>query len=238
MEKKKKKLSSDMSRNHLIDLSEILSPEFPVVPPRPREQEYQERRPRRAPKDDQPSRHWIMKQPMPKLHADKKLHYAYGYREPAEGPNLLHRFAVLQVGVVLSDRRNRNQPPKDQSVRDQWIPRRDPEAGLKEKCVELHHHENDAEEQHLDEPQRPHEWLPLILVPLRRCELAQRSFHLTHDAALSAQSNPFICFTVEVADRVHSRPNTKPIADQDVQDNTIPPTLIKVWQHMSERKLH
>ena len=30
---------------------------------------------------------------------------------------------------------------------------------------------------------------------------------------------------------------TKPIADQDVQDNTIPPTLIEVWQHMSERKL-
>ena len=30
---------------------------------------------------------------------------------------------------------------------------------------------------------------------------------------------------------------TKPIADQDVQDNTIPPALIKVWQHMSERKL-
>lgn len=35
-----------------------------------------------------------------------------------------------------------------------------------------------------------------------------------------------------------ARSLTKPIADQDVQDNTIPPTLIKVWQHMSERKLH
>jgi hypothetical protein len=32
---------------------------------------------------------------MPKLHADKKLHYAYGHREPAEGPNLLHRFSEV-----------------------------------------------------------------------------------------------------------------------------------------------
>lgn len=210
-------------------LSEILSAEFLVIPPRPREQEDHERYPRRPPKDYQPCRHWIMKKPMPELHADKKLHYAYGYREPTEGPDLLHRFAVLQVGVVLADGRDRNQPPEDQSVHNQGIPRRDPEAELKEKCVELHHHENDAEEQHLDEPQRPHEWLPLILVPLCRSELAQRSLHLTHDAWLSAQSNPFICFAIEVSDRVHSRPNTKPIADQDVQDNTIPPALIKVW---------
>jgi hypothetical protein len=28
---------------------------------------------------------------------------------------------------------------------------------------------------------------------------------------------------------------TKPIADQDIQDNAIPPALIEVWQHMSER---
>lgn len=154
-------------------LSEILSAEFLVVPPRPREQEDHERYPRRPPKDDQPGRHWIMKKTMPKLHADKKLHYAYGYREPTEGPNLLHRFAVLQVGVVLADRRDRNQPPEDQSVHNQGIPRRDPEAEFKEKRVELHHHENDAEEQHLNEPQWPHERLPLILVPLCRSELAQ-----------------------------------------------------------------
>lgn len=93
-----------------------------------------------------------MEQSMPKLHTDKKLHYAYGYREPAEGTNLLHWFPVLQVGVVLADGRNSNQPPKDQSVHNQGIPWRDPEAEFEEKCVELHHHENDAEEQHLDEP--------------------------------------------------------------------------------------
>jgi hypothetical protein len=79
----------------------------------------------------------------------------------------------LQVGIVLADCRNRNQPPEDQSVHDQGIPRRDPQAEFKEKCVELHHHENDAEKQYLDEPQRPHKRLPLILVPLCRSELAQ-----------------------------------------------------------------
>jgi hypothetical protein len=37
--------------------------------------------------------------------------------------------------------------------------------------------------------------------------------------------------------KMNGRCLTKPVADQDVQDNTIPPTLIKVWQHMPERKL-
>jgi hypothetical protein len=47
---------------------------------------------------------------------------------------------------------------------------------LKEECIDLHGHEDNAEEQHLDEPQWPHERMPLILVPLSRSELAQGFF--------------------------------------------------------------
>lgn len=84
----------------------------------------------------------------------------------------------MQVGVVLADGWDGDQPPEDQCVHDQGVPWRDPKAKLKQECVKLHGHEDNAEEQHLDEPQWPHERMPLILVPLSRSELAQRSFHL------------------------------------------------------------
>lgn len=32
---------------------------------------------------------------MPKLHADKQLHYANSQRKPTKGSNLLHWFAVM-----------------------------------------------------------------------------------------------------------------------------------------------
>jgi hypothetical protein len=44
---------------------------------------------------------------------------------------------------------------------------------LKEECVDLHDHEDNTDEQHLDGPQWPHERMPLILVPLGWSELAE-----------------------------------------------------------------
>jgi hypothetical protein len=79
----------------------------------------------------------------------------------------------LQVGVVLADCWNGNQPPQDQPVDDQGISWRNPQTKFEKECVKLHDHEDDTEEQHLDEPQRPHERMPLILVPLCWGELAQ-----------------------------------------------------------------
>lgn len=52
---------------------------------------------------------------------------------------------VLQVCVVFADGWYRNQPPKDQSVNNQRVPRRNPKAEFKKECVKFDRHEDDTQ---------------------------------------------------------------------------------------------
>lgn len=113
--------------------------------PCPHKKEHGEKRGHRRPEYDQPRRHRLREEAMAKLDADQKLYDAYSQRKPTERPHLLHRVPVLQIGVVFADGWYRNQPPKDQSVDNQGIPGRNPEAELKKECVKFDGHENYAQ---------------------------------------------------------------------------------------------
>lgn len=102
----------------------------------------------------------------------------------------------MQVGVILADRRDCDEPPENQSVDDQGVSWRDPETKLEEECVEFYGHKHDAEAQHLDESPRPEERVPLVFVPPRGRKLAQCSFHLQKNK--KAKKNNIICIKVEL----------------------------------------
>ena len=84
----------------------------------------------------------------------------------------------LQKSVELSDCRICNQPPDYETICVERVQWRYPETEFEEEGIDLNCQHQDYQGQHLDEPERTLQWVPLVLVPVGWSELPQRSPNL------------------------------------------------------------
>lgn len=78
---------------------------------------------------------------------------------------------VLKIGIVFTNGRDCDDPPKNQPIDYDWVPMGYPKAKLQKEGVKLDCHKNDAENQDLDEPPGTKKRVPLVFVPMSWGEL-------------------------------------------------------------------
>lgn len=81
------------------------------------------------------------------------------------------RGPALNVGIPLSNGWICNEPPDDKAVGVQWVPWWDPQHIFEEEGVDLHNEDDDHQSNGLYESNGARKKIPLILVPVGRCEL-------------------------------------------------------------------
>jgi len=145
---------------------------------------------------------------------------------------------VSHIGVVLSGSggcdQTKKENPEDTDRMFSWHG----EDMLDEEGVELNHLPDQHE---LDDGDQSHiaglRIQPSDCAPALRCELQQGSLELPLGAADVLDALPLVLPHLQELAHLHPGEDPQPVADEDIEDEVVPPTLVEVRQEMSEHHL-
>jgi len=145
---------------------------------------------------------------------------------------------IRHIGVVLPRGWGGYQAEKEDPEDTDWVLSRHGEDVLDEEGVELHHLPDEHE---LDDGDQSHVAglgiQPAHRAPALRCQLQQGSLELALGATDVLDALPLVLPHLQELADLHPSEDPQPVADEDIQDEIVPPTLVEVGQEVTKHHL-